>query len=58
MGKAAKDTFASWMRKVDDYVWRKAGCSVYDLDDCPFRDWYDDGVTPRRAALKAIEFSG
>jgi hypothetical protein len=28
---------------------------VHDLPDCPFADWFGDGVSPREAARLAIE---
>jgi hypothetical protein len=46
--------FGEWMRLVDAAVWSRAGCSILDLPDCPFRDWYDEGLTPRDAAQRAI----
>lgn len=51
----AKMTFMEWMGKVDNIVWEKMGCSVRDLPDCMFLDWYDDGVIPAYAARWAIE---
>jgi len=49
-----KSTFAEWMKKVDALVWTRAGCSVHDLPDCCFGDWFDDGLTPGSAANEAI----
>lgn len=48
-------SFKLWMKKVDVFVEMLAGCSVYDLPDCLFRDWYEDGVTPEEAAARAVE---
>jgi hypothetical protein len=47
-------TFEAWMAAVDAQVQALAGCSVHDLPDCCFADWYADGVTPRTAAQRAI----
>lgn len=47
-------TFKQWMQEVDDIVWATVGCSIYDLADAPFLDWYEDKVTPRIAAARAI----
>ena len=44
-----------WMQAVDEFVWDRAGCSVYDLPDCLYRDWYDARIAPLKAALKAIK---
>ena len=50
----AKPSFDQWMSAVDQAVKNKVGLSVYDLDDCPFRDWYDHGESPVSAAAHAI----
>ena len=50
--------FEEWMRKVDIWVGVIAGLSVYDLDDCLFADWFEDGVPVRTAARRAIRESG
>jgi hypothetical protein len=49
--------FSAWMKAVDEIVWSKAFCSVYELDDCTFQDWFDQGKTPQQAAVKAIRYS-
>jgi hypothetical protein len=49
-------SFEEWMRAVDQYVWKFAGCSVYDLADWRFRDWYDDGTNAASAARQAIRY--
>ena len=54
MANTMTTTFADWMAKVDAIVYRKQGCSVHDLPDCCFADWYDDDMSPARAAAKAI----
>ena len=53
-----KTDYETWMEAVDEAVWSKAGCSVYDLSDCCFADWFDRGVSPKCAAAKAIRASG
>lgn len=52
-----KLTFDAWMKLVDSLVQRKTGLSVYDLPDCAYRDWYDDGKTPASAAAKAVKLA-
>jgi hypothetical protein len=47
--------FGAWMEAVDDAVQATCGASVHDLADCPFADWFDDGLSPREAARLAIE---
>lgn len=46
--------FKDWRRRVDEAVWKLAGCSIDDLPDCCLRDWFDDGMKPVIAACKAI----
>lgn len=48
-------SFAEWMKQADHACYAKAGLSIYDLDDCPYRDWYDGRVTPRGAASPRSE---
>ena len=47
--------YETWMKLVDDFVWARVGCSVHDLADCCFWDWWNDGVTARGAAARAIK---
>ncbi len=49
--------FESWMKNVDAAVLSRYGVSVYDLPDCPFRDWYDDGETPEEASVLAVAYA-
>jgi hypothetical protein len=47
--------FNEWMRKVDEAIATKlCGMIAADLPDCPYRDWFDDGVKPSTAAARAI----
>jgi len=46
--------FKVWMHAVDRTVERLAGLSRDDLPDCPYADWYEDGVMPGQAARRAI----
>ena len=41
-----KDDFETWMKAVDAIVCTKLGLSVHDLSDMPFRDSFDDGISP------------
>ena len=47
-----------WMDKVNRHVEAIAGLSVWDLPDCPFADWHEDGYSPREAANLALEDAG
>jgi hypothetical protein len=49
-----KMTFDEWLKAVDTIITAKLGLSRDDLPDCCYRDWYDDGVTPKTAAFRAI----
>jgi hypothetical protein len=48
-------TFAGWMKTVNDWVWTLVRVSVHDLPDAPFRTWYDDGLSAKEAAGRAIK---
>lgn len=47
--------FSKWLALVDAYVWALAGCSMWDLADCPWNDWHADRIAPKTAAKRAIE---
>lgn len=47
-----KKTFDEWMKEVDNILARTVGLTSLDLPDCPYHDWYEDGVTPRSAAAR------
>ncbi len=47
-------TFDQWMDRVDVAVGQMIGCSVHDLVDQLFRDWFDSEMAPRQAAVLAI----
>lgn len=46
--------FKDWKRRVDEAVWKLAGCSIDDLPDVCLHDWFDDDMKPDVAARKAI----
>jgi hypothetical protein len=47
-------TYEQWFQEVDRLVQRLIGLGADDLPDWNYRDAYDDGVTPSRAAARAI----
>jgi Family of unknown function (DUF5419) len=52
----AKDLeFGVWMVKVDDAVKTLAGISADDLADYCYRDAFEDGLSPKQAARRAIK---
>ena len=50
-----KRSYEDWKIAVDKAVSYALGLSVDDLPDCPFYDWYDDGMSPAAAARQAIQ---
>lgn len=53
----SKKTFEEWFKEVDQHVQKAVIISVHELPDCPYHDWYDDGVRPATAAKRAIKNS-
>ncbi len=50
--------FEQWMKAVDQAVIETALCSVHDLSDQPFMDWFTSGITAEEAAKMALEDNG
>lgn len=50
--------FKEWKRNVNIAVQKKCGLDADDLEDCPYRDWFDSGMHWNAAANKAIKRSG
>lgn len=50
--------FDAWMRKLDAKVEARIGCSVHDLADQPFRDWFDSEMTVAEAFEEICENEG
>jgi hypothetical protein len=50
-----KKTFEQWMKEVDEHLEDRCGMSSNDLPDVCYRDWYDDGIPPKRAAGMAFK---
>jgi len=46
--------FDKWLEDMNVILKRNSGVDYRDLEDKPYRDWYDDGVTPSRAARRAL----
>jgi hypothetical protein len=49
--------FLRWLLVANAYASRK-GIGLFDLADCPFRDWYDDGIEPLAAFRLALANEG
>jgi hypothetical protein len=52
-----RSAFESWMEEVDRVVETRVGLSVHDLEDVAFSDWFEDGVSAKSAASRAIRNS-
>jgi len=50
--------FEEWMRELDNTLDRNIGIVSDDLPDQPYRDWFEEGLTPGRAAYRALRHSG
>jgi len=55
---ATRMNFGVWLAQVDQACWALAGCSYQDLSDNCYGDWYEDGLSPRAAARRAIRNDG
>jgi len=53
----AKKSFEVWLKELDEAVQAKCGMSYQDLPDGPFRDWYEEGKTPKGAAAKLVKMA-
>jgi hypothetical protein len=53
----AKKSFEVWLKELDEAVQAKCGMSYQDLPDGPFRDWYEEGKTPKSAAAKLVKMA-
>lgn len=56
--KTETKTFKPWKIEVDQAVDRVAGVSCEDLTDQPYWDWYISGMSPKRAAARALADNG
>jgi hypothetical protein len=55
---ASETAFKKWMAEVDIVGGGRAFVSVYDLSDQPYRDWFEEGLSPDEAAALAREDAG
>ena len=47
-------TFIDWLCKVNRAIEARYGLTTDDLPDCPYRDWFEDGMSPTTAARMAL----
>jgi hypothetical protein len=50
-------TYDEWIKRIDSILVHYRGISLYDLADCPTREWYDKRIRPSRAANMALKYS-
>lgn len=53
--------FEEWLKKVDKALAGRtygAISSHLDLADMPYRDWFEDGMSPEEAADEVLEEEG
>lgn len=49
-------SFTEWMKRVDKVIAVSFGGLTHrDISDFTYRDLFEDGVTPREAAMAAID---
>lgn len=48
-------TFEAWFAKVDSLVEGRIGLGCSDVEDQPYRDWFEDGYSPSEAADEVVE---
>lgn len=53
--KSTGTSYERWMQLLDDGVWERLGCSLYDLPDMATRDWYDADVGHIQAVEDVVE---
>lgn len=46
--------FATWFRKVDGVLTGLTGLGTSDLADAPYRDYFQDEMSPREAAALVL----
>lgn len=51
-----KTEFEQWLEKVDAEVQTETGVSIYDLPDYDYQEWYDEGMTPKKAAKRVVRY--
>lgn len=52
---AKEKLFYNWLNKVNAVLEKEFGLGIDDLPDCCYSEWYEDGVTVKGAAKRAIK---
>jgi hypothetical protein len=55
---STKTPFEQWMMAVDAAISSRTFLSSNDLADQPYRDWFDDGISPEDAAYETLSNEG
>lgn len=55
--RSGRVSFEAWMLAVDKLLRLLVGVTSEDLPDCCYRDWYDDGVSAKSAARRALRYA-
>ncbi len=48
-------TFQGWLAQVSELIAGAMGLALDDLPDQSYRDWFEDGMTPRQGAQAVVE---
>lgn len=51
-------TYETWLKHVDLECWRRGGMSVGDLPDVNYREMFNNRVSPKSAACRALKNAG
>ena len=55
----SQENYDGWFEEVDVCVRELTQqLSVHDFADQPFRDWFEDGISPNEAAIQTLENEG
>ena len=57
-GRSGDPFFDLWTMLVDRKVSSRLGLGIDDLEDLPYSDWFEDGLTPSEAASLVFEEQG
>lgn len=52
-----KMTYDAWFKKACMCAAMLYNISLYDINDYPYHDWYNDGTSPKGAAMRAVKMA-
>jgi len=53
-----EDTFETWQEQVNQALVNRIGLGIWDVEDQPYWDMWDDGFTPSAAVNEVLENIG